>query len=65
MIVAGALKRIKISPRRSEEFSVNRPFLYVIVAAQRGDKIDNSNPLILFIGRIFTPVIQMKRFTFA
>lgn len=53
MIVAGVLT--KISSRRSQEFSVNHPFLYVIAAAQRGDKIDNSNPLILFTGRIFTP----------
>lgn len=52
MTVAGVV--LKASPRRSEEFSINRPFLYAIVA-QRGDKIVNSNPLTLFIGRIFTP----------
>ncbi|XP_011175225.1 serine protease inhibitor 3/4 isoform X6 [Solenopsis invicta] len=46
---------LKSSPRRTQEFLVNRPFLYAIVAAQRADKTDNSNPLTLFTGRIFMP----------
>jgi len=46
--------KTRISPRRSEEFVINRPFLYAIIV-QRGDKTDNSNPLTLFSGRIFTP----------
>lgn len=46
---------MKISPRRSEEFLVNRPFLYTITVAQHGNKTNNSNSLTLFSGRIFTP----------
>lgn len=53
MIVSGIV--LKGSPRRTQEFLVNRPFLYAIVAAQRADKTDNSNPLTLFTGRIFMP----------
>lgn len=66
MTVSGFL--LKISPRRSEEFSVNRPFLYAIVATKRSDKTDNFNPLTLFIGRIFMPNLselrEVKDFTF-
>jgi len=52
MIVSGIIMK---AYRRSEEFKVNRPFLYAIVAAQRDGKTDKSNPLTLFSGRIFMP----------
>lgn len=44
-----------VSARRSDEFLVNRPFLYSIIIARHDDKIENSNSLTLFTGRIFSP----------